>query len=337
MSVTPHPALARAPRGVMSALPTPFDDRGEVDHAALAALTRWQRAEGVAGVVAYGTTGEAPTLSERERAEVTETCLAAAGALPVVVGVGTNCTRESVARARAAQALGAHGGLLVTPYYNKPTQDGLERHFRAVAEAVPSWPLILYVVPGRAGVTLDPSRLARLVAELPNIVALKDATGDLRYGEDALEALEASAGRATALSGDDPTLLAHWAVGGAGAISVLSDLCPGEVCAAHAAMERGDLAGARALLRPLAALARDLFVESNPAPVKAALAWRFAEGGLGAPGVGLSDDDRRALARLTPHARLPLAPLSAAAEGRLRATWGAYLARRAALPAAAGA
>ena len=296
MSHPTHPALARAPRGVMSALPTPFDAHGEVDHAALAALTRWQRAEGVAGVVAYGTTGEAPTVSERERAEVTETCLAAAGDLPVVVGVGTNCTRESVSRARAAQAMGAHGGLLVTPYYNKPTQDGLELHFRAVAEAVPSWPLILYVVPGRTSVTLDPARAARLVAEHPNIVAVKDATGDLRYGEDLLMALEASEGRATALSGDDPTLLAQWAIGGAGAISVLSDLCPAEVCAAHAAMERGDLAKARALLRPLAPLARDLFVESNPAPVKAALAWRFAEGGLGAPGVELDERDRRAAA-----------------------------------------
>jgi 4-hydroxy-tetrahydrodipicolinate synthase len=328
MSTHTHPALARAPRGVLSALPTPFDAHGEVDHAALAALTRWQRAEGVAGVVAYGTTGEAPTLSERERAEVTETCLAAADDLPVVVGVGTNCTRESVARARAAQAMGAHGGLLVTPYYNKPTQEGLELHFRAVAEAVPSWPLILYVVPGRTSVSLDPTRVARLVAELPNIVAVKDATGDLRYGEDLIMALEASEGRATALSGDDPTLLAQWAIGGAGAISVLSDLCPGEVCAAHAAMERGDLAGARALLRPLAPLARDLFVESNPAPVKAALSWRFAEGGLGAPGVHLDERDRRALAHLTPHARLPLSPLSPPAEARLRATWGAYLAAR---------
>ena len=165
--------------GVWSALPTPFTTEGEVDERALKALVRWQLSQGVRGVVAYGTTGESPTLSHTDKERVTRATIEAAEGAPVMVGVGTNCTRTSVEFARQARAWGASAGLVVTPYYNKPTQEGLERHFCAIAEAVEGWPLTLYVVPGRAVISLDVEVVARLTERYPHIVAIKDASAEM--------------------------------------------------------------------------------------------------------------------------------------------------------------
>jgi 4-hydroxy-tetrahydrodipicolinate synthase len=307
--------------GVWSALPTPFTTEGEVDECALKALVRWQLSQGVRGVVAYGTTGESPTLSHADKERVTRATIEAAEGAPVMVGVGTNCTRTSVEFARQARAWGASAGLVVTPYYNKPTQEGLERHFSAIAEAVEGWPLTLYVVPGRAVISLDVEVAARLVERYPHIVAIKDASAEMVYGRALMRQMSASI-----LSGDDPTLLPHALMGGSGAISVLSNLCPAEVSALWRAVKAGCFDEARALASLLEPLAEALFIESNPTPLKAALAWRFSREAR--EGLSVSEEDREALARLTPNVRLPLTPLSERGERVLREAWERFIEAR---------
>ena len=311
------------PSGVWSALPTPFTLDDEVDIEALKALVKWQVSRGVQGVVAYGTTGEAPTLTEEERARVTRACIEAAQGKPVMAGIGTNCTRETIRRGLLARSWGASSGLVVTPYYNKPTQEGLERHFSAVAEALDGWPLVLYIVPGRAVVSVDVEVIERLARRYEHIVAVKDATGDLGYAQ---ALIERCGDRINVLSGDDPTLLAHAEVGGRGAISVLSNVCPAELCQLWRSVEAGAFREAHAQASALDELARGLFIESNPSPLKATLCWRFASGqpdlGEGPP---LSREELDALKRLTPVTRLPLTPLSAEAAEALRPAYQRYL------------
>lgn len=313
--------------GVWSALPTPFSLSGTLELEPLKALVSWQLSQGVEGVVAYGTTGEAPTLDDHERQRITLACIEASEGRPVVAGIGTNCTRETIRRGRQAREWGASAGLVVTPYYNKPTQEGLERHFSAVAEALEGWPLVIYVVPGRAVVSLDVEVIERLIDRYEHIVAIKDATADLAYAQ----ALVSRCGhRVSVLSGDDPTLLAHAGVGGHGAISVLSNLCPAELSALWRHASQGDHEGAKAYMRALEALACGLFVESNPSPLKQALTWRFTEGepDLGA-GASLSTQAIEALSLLTPMTRLPLTPLSEEGAALLRPAYQRYLELRA--------
>ena len=311
------------PSGVWSALPTPFTLGGEVDIEALKALVRWQVSRGVAGVVAYGTTGEAPTLTEGERERVTRACIEAAEGKPVMAGIGTNCTRETIHRGRLARSWGASSGLVVTPYYNKPTQEGLERHFSAVAEALDGWPLVLYIVPGRAMVSVDIEVIESLIERYENIVAVKDATADLEYAQ---ALIKRCGDRLNILSGDDPTFLDHAELGGRGAISVLSNVCPAELCQLWRSVEMGAFKDAHAQASALAELASGLFIESNPSPLKATLCWRFTEGQLDlGEGPPLSPELHDALKRLTPMTRLPLTPLSAEGAEVLRPAYQRYL------------
>ncbi len=252
-------------QGSIVALVTPFRN-GQLDLAALAALIERQVAGGTSALVACGTTGEAPTLSEHEYAEVVRfTVEQARRRLPVIAGTGTYDTAETIRRTKAAAAAGCDGALVVTPYYNKPTVRGLKAHFLAVAEASPI-PLILYNIPSRTGTRIPPALIVEL-ARHPRIVALKDATGVPADGMDVIEASPI-----TVLAGDDALTLAWMAMGAKGVVSVAANVVPDEMAALTREVARGDLTAARRRHYSLLPLFRALFVETNPVPVKAALA-----------------------------------------------------------------
>lgn len=271
--------------GSMVALVTPMTAEGGIDYTSMQRLVEFHVENGTNAIVAVGTTGESATLDEQEHCEVMRRVVQMArGRIPVIGGTGANSTREAIALTRCAMEGGADACLLVTPYYNKPTQEGLYLHHKAVAEAVPI-PQILYNVPGRTACDMLPETVARL-ARIPNIVGLKEATGDL----DRLPRLRELCGDAIDLySGDDETAMDFILCGGNGVISVTANVAPramGDMCAAAL---RGDRAGAAAINARLMALHRDLFVEANPIPVK----WALHEMGLIPSGI-----------------RLPLTPLS---------------------------
>ncbi|HEV2531155.1 4-hydroxy-tetrahydrodipicolinate synthase [Phenylobacterium sp.] len=254
-------------RGVLPALVTPFRD-GEVDEDAFVRLVERQIAGGVHGLVPVGTTGETATLSHDEHRAVVELCVkTAAGRVPVIAGAGSNATDEAIELVRHAKTVGADAALVVTPYYNRPSQEGLYAHYRAINDAV-QLPVIIYNVPGRTSVDISNDTLARL-AKLPNMVGVKDATGDLARasfqrlmcGEDWVM-----------LSGDDPSALGYMAHGGHGCISVTANVAP-ELCAAFyndalAGQWQGALYGQDRLIR----LHRALFTDASPSPTKFALA-----------------------------------------------------------------
>ncbi len=251
--------------GAFTALITPFRN-GEVDLEALEGLVEFQIQQGINGLVPCGTTGETPALSEEEDRLVVETVVRVTnGRVPVVAGTGSNSTGMAIKYTKMAEKAGADGSLQVAPYYNKPTQEGLYRHFAAIAEST-SLPLILYNIPGRTSVTINPETMARL-AEIPNIVGVKDSTlsmnmvSDVRYlcGEEF-----------DILSGDDPMVLPLMALGGTGVISVASNVAPGAVSDMVGALNSGDFERGRELHYELLPLFRALFVETNPIPVKAA-------------------------------------------------------------------
>ncbi len=259
--------------GSIVAMVTPMvPDTREVDWDALRKLVDWHVAEGTDGIGAVGTTGESATLDVDEHLEVIKVCVEhAAGRIPIVAGTGANSTSEAILLTRGARDLGADACLLVTPYYNKPTQEGMYLHFKAVAEAV-DIPQILYNVPGRTACDLLPDTVRRL-AEIDNIVGIKEATGDM--------------GRAGALvdtcpedfavySGDDPTAVELILLGGKGNISVTANVAPAAMHAMCVAAMAGDRDGAMAIHERLSPLNRALFLESNPIPVK----WAMAEMGL---------------------------------------------------------
>ena len=250
-------------RGSYVALVTPFRD-GAVDEGAFQALVDWHVAEGTHGLVPCGTTGESPTLSHREHERVVELCVeAAAERVPVIAGTGSNSTDEAVSLTRHAKAAGADAALLVTPYYNRPTQEGLYRHFQAVHDAV-DIPIVLYNIPGRSAVDIRPETMERLAA-LPNIVGVKDATGDLtRVGITRL-ALGADF---VQLCGEDALALGFMAHGGHGCISVSANVAPALCARFQAACLGGDFAEALALHDRLTPLHAAMFVESSPGPVK---------------------------------------------------------------------
>ncbi len=254
-------------RGAITALVTPFRD-GRLDEDAFRELIDWQIREGVDGVVPCGTTGESATLSHEEHSRVIDIAVdEARGRVPVIAGTGSNSTAEAVRLTRHAKEAGADGALLITPYYNKPTQDGLYAHYRAVAEQT-KFPLILYNVPGRTGVNLLPGTVARL-AGIPDVVGIKEASGDLAQVS---EILERCGDRLTVLSGDDFTVLPLLSLGGKGVISVVSNLVPGDMAGMVRAFQGGDLDRARQLHYGMMPLARACFLETNPIPVKTALA-----------------------------------------------------------------
>jgi len=252
--------------GVFTAIATPMTDDG-VDETALRSFAAWQVNEGINGLVACGSTGEHATLTDDERVRVTQICLEAAnGKVPVVMGVGTNDTRRAVAEAKHAVHAGADAILVVSPYYNKPTQEGLFLHFKAVAEAVPETPIILYNIPGRTAVNIEPATIARL-ASLPNIVAVKQATGEA----DTTAKLREMAPDLKILSGDDPLFYPILKNGGHGVISVTSNVHPKKMLEIYGAHVAGDAPKAQKAHESLADLFKALFYETNPIPVKAAL------------------------------------------------------------------
>ena len=252
--------------GAMTALVTPMRD-GSPDYAALEALVDEQIAAGIEGLVAVGTTGESATLSVPEHLEVIkQTVSFAAGRVPVIAGAGGNSTAEAVELSRASEAAGAQALLQVTPYYNKPTPEGLFRHFETIAGAS-TLPIILYNVPGRTSCDMQPETIARL-AELPTIVAVKESTGDMRRASDILQLCGQDI---ILLSGDDFTSFPLLCLGGRGMISVVSNILPGPVARMCKAARAGDWDSARKEHYAIMPMAKLLFVESNPIPVKAAM------------------------------------------------------------------
>ncbi|HUF20332.1 MAG TPA: 4-hydroxy-tetrahydrodipicolinate synthase [Burkholderiales bacterium] len=272
-------------KGSIVAIVTPMLEDGSLDLERFRRLIDWHVHEGTDGIVVVGTTGESPTVDFEEHCLLIRTAIEhAAGRLPVLAGTGANSTREAIELAAYAKAAGADASLTVVPYYNKPTQEGLYRHFRAIAEAV-DMPHILYNVPGRTVADMNNDTVLRL-AQIPNIVGLKDATGNMERGAELLRRAPADFG---VYSGDDGTALALLLLGAHGIISVTANAAPKlmhEMCAAALA---GDFAGARSYNDRLLGLHRHLFVEANPIPVK----WVMQQMGLIGPGI-----------------RLPLTPLS---------------------------
>lgn len=278
-------------KGSITALITPFRD-GVVDEAAFQSLVEWQIAEGTDGLVPCGTTGESPTLSHEEHNRVVSMCVeAAAGRVPVIAGAGSNSTNEAILLAKHAKESGATAALCVTPYYNKPTQEGLYLHFKAIQDAV-DIPIIIYNIPGRSVIDMSVETMARL-AKLPNIVGVKDATNDLVRP---IRTRLASGPDFCQLSGEDGTAVAFLANGGVGCISVTSNVAPGLCAALQDAWAAGDLAKVFVLRDRLAPLHDALFCETNPVPVKYAASL---------------------LGKCTPDARLPLAPISEAGKKRV--------------------
>jgi 4-hydroxy-tetrahydrodipicolinate synthase len=279
--------------GCGTALVTPFADTGELDLRALRALVEWQIAEGIDFLVPCGSTGEAQTLDEREREQVVSTVVeVSAGRVPVMAGATSNDTRRAVDETRRMCALGVDAILTATPYYNKPTQDGLVRHFQAVADAS-SRPVCLYNVPGRTAVNLLPATALRL-AEHPNVLGIKEASGDLRQ---IMEILRHRPARFAVLSGDDWLAFAVVAAGGEGLISVTSNQVPAPMTELVHLARTGDLPAARACQYRLLPLMDANFLESNPSPVKAGLA---------------------AMGKIRDVLRLPLVPVTPATRDALR-------------------
>jgi 4-hydroxy-tetrahydrodipicolinate synthase len=262
--------------GVWTALVTPFDDQGAIDMSTYIRLLHRQARAGVAGVIPCGTTGEAPALTLDEKKLLIETALTelSGTATRVVAGTGSNNQALTLETSQWASDLGVDGVLVVTPYYNKPSQAGLMSHFTAVADAV-ACQVILYNVPSRTGVSFAPATIAAL-AEHPRITTLKEATGSMSYAADVMDHLQAAGRSLTLLSGDDATFFPFCCLGGEGGISVLANLCPEPMLELYHAVQRGDLSRAREIHRRYFPLFRDLFIECNPVPVK----WAMMRAGL---------------------------------------------------------
>jgi 4-hydroxy-tetrahydrodipicolinate synthase len=280
--------------GSIVAIVTPMHEDGSLDIPRLRSLIDWHVREGTDGIVIVGTTGESPTVDWDEHCELIRVAVEhSAGRIPVIAGTGANSTREAIELTEYAKKVGATAGLSVVPYYNKPTQEGLYRHFRAIAEAV-DLPMILYNVPGRTVADLANETTLRL-AQVPGVIGIKDATGNIERGTDMVK--RAPEGFAI-YSGDDASALALILLGGHGTISVTANVAPRlmhEMCAAGL---DGNAAAAREINRRLLGLHRNLFVEANPIPVK----WACAQMDLIGPGI-----------------RLPLTPLSPEFHDRVRA------------------
>lgn len=281
-------------QGSMVALITPMQANGTLDEKAFCELVEWQIAEGTEGLVPVGTTGESPTLSHDEHRRVVELCVQVArGRVPVMAGAGSNSTAEAIGFAEHALSVGADGLLVVTPYYNKPTQEGMFLHFSAIADAVPL-PLFIYNIPPRSVVDMTPETMGRL-AKHPNIKGVKDATANLtrplhqrrECGADFIQ-----------LSGEDHTALAFMAAGGHGCISVTANIAPRACAEMHRAWREGRLADAMAIQERLTPVHDAMFCETSPAPVKYAASLLGKSNAL---------------------CRLPMAPCSDSAQARVRA------------------
>lgn len=279
-------------KGSIVALITPFRN-GAVDEKGFQDFVEWQIAQGTNGLVPCGTTGESPTLSHTEHKRVVELCVEAAKKrVPVIAGTGSNSTEEAIDFSRHAKKAGADAALIVCPYYNRPTQEGLYQHFKAIHDAV-ELPIIIYNIPIRTAVDMSIATMARL-AKLPNIVGVKDATNDLARP---LRTRQAIGPQFTMLSGEDATALAFNAQGGVGCISVTANVAPRACADMQNAWLAGDVARATRINDRLAALHDALFVETSPAPVKYAASL---------------------LGKSSAEVRLPLVPASAEAQGKVQ-------------------
>jgi len=282
-------------RGTYTALVTPFRD-GAVDEAALERLIEWQVESGITGLVPVGTTGESPTLDAAEHTRVIELAVRAArGRCKIIGGTGSNSTKEAITLSEEAESVGADALLHVAPYYNKPTQEGLFRHFKAVAERT-QLPIILYSIPGRCGVEIGVDTVARLARECWNIVSIKEAGGSVERVTQMRAALPPEF---SILSGDDSLTIPFMSVGADGVISVASNIIPREMVRMVKAFAEGRLAEAREAHFRFHPLFRDLFIETNPIPIKTALCLA---------------------GRISGEFRLPLCEMAPANEAKLLAT-----------------
>ncbi len=288
--MTQHPAFT----GAYTAMITPLSESG-VDYAQLETFTEWQITKGIHGLVPCGTTGESPTLTPEEHKEVVAaTVRATKGRVKVMAGTGSNATAEAIDFTRHAEEAGADAALVVTPYYNKPTQEGLFQHFKAIADAT-ALPIFIYNIPGRSVINMTDATIARLAEQCPTIAGLKDATGDLARVATLRHLL---GDRLQLFSGEDMTAVGFNAMGGQGVISVVSNIMPKETAAVQELTLRGDYAGARAAHAPLVPLISSMFIETNPVPVKYAAAL---------------------MGKCTHHIRLPLVPPTDATQQAIRA------------------
>ena len=278
--------------GAYTALVTPFKN-GQVDEEAYRAHVEWQIEQGIEGLVPCGTTGESATMSHEEHKRVIAICVdQVKGRVPVLAGAGSNNTVEAIELARSAKEAGSDALLLITPYYNKPSQEGLVEHFKSIAREV-DLPMLVYNVPGRTSVNLLPDTVERLWREIPNMIGIKEATGCLRQASDIIEMCGPDF---LLLSGDDFTVTPFMSLGGHGVISVVSNVVPGGMAGLCRACAEGDYRRARELHFELMPLCRAMFLEVNPVPVKTALSM---------------------MGRINMEVRLPLVPMSQANQERL--------------------
>ena len=279
--------------GSFVALVTPFTEDGRVDYEALRRLVEFHVVSGTSGIVPCGTTGESPTLSVEEHSSVIKAVVAmAAGRIKVVAGTGSNNTDEAIALTRFAEDVGADGALIVCPYYNKPSQEGIYRHYKKISVDV-EIPIVIYSIVGRCGVNIEPETVANL-AVLGNIVGIKEASGNI---DQMSRIVEMTPDDFQLISGDDSLTLPIMSIGGVGVISVLANVLPKEVATLVKLYEGGNGAEARALHHRLLPLIKALFIESNPAPVKTAMGF---------------------MKMIRPDLRLPLCEMSAANTAKLR-------------------
>lgn len=280
--------------GYFTAMVTPMTENGDVDKQGFVDFTNWQIEQGIHGLVPVGTTGESATLTHDEHMEIISLCVDTAnGRVPVIAGAGSNSTREAVSLAQHAQQAGADAVLIVTPYYNKPNQDGLYQHYKTVADGV-DVPVIIYNIPGRSVIDMTTDTMKRLADDCKNIIGVKDASGD---GTRSLEMHTKIGGDFSILSGDDPMMPAYYAGGGHGCVSVTSNIAPKLTSDVHNAWVAGDTQTALAISAKLFALHKALFTAPNPVPAKYALSL---------------------LGKMTPRVRLPLVACDETVQANVR-------------------
>lgn len=285
-------------KGSITALITPMTEAGALDEAAYARFIDWQITQGTSALVPVGTTGESPTLTHEEHRRAVEIAVqAAARRVPVIAGAGSNSTAEAISLAQHAQSVGADAVMVVTPYYNKPSQEGLVRHYTAIADAT-NLPLIIYNIPSRSVIDMTPEIMGRLAAH-PRIVGVKDATANLARP---LHTRQTCGPDFVQLSGEDHTALAFLAAGGQGCISVTANIAPKRCAQMHQAWAEGRLSDAMRMQDSLVPLHDAMFCEASPGPAK-----------YGAHLLGFT----------TPHVRLPLAPITQAAQQRVKSAMSA--------------
>lgn len=288
-------------QGLYTVLTTPFDSVGALDEEGLRQNIRYQLLHQVDGIVALGTTGEAPTLTSSEQQRIISICVKEInGQVPLMVGTGSYSTVEAIEKTRLAAAKGASSALVVTPYYNKPTQEGIYRHFKAIAEAV-DIPILVYNIAGRTGQNIATETLKR-IAEIPGIAGVKEASGNIHQIMDVIEVMRTFRPEFSIMSGDDALTFPVMTLGGHGTLSVLSNLIPEQVKALVAHLQNGNSAAARQLHYQLLPLFKGAFIETNPIPIKRAMqAWGMPSGPCRMPLCDMSPENEKILLQLLKH------------------------------------